>query len=262
MSPAARLLAILTLAALAGCADPPVRGAVRTVPEDPPPGPDEEPDPPGVIRTRPRKGPPPPPDKAPPERATLGVEGLGEAVRVEQGDDEAGLAKVDDLSAEADAATRKRAEHDKKEDRARLSRWEDERTGGRTAALKAERDRWAPRTSEGLAEWRSRAESAAGGPGASQALIAAEAERQARQAREMATRAQERASRAREEAEMNRRFARATVEEGLWVSASQVDLQRSEESALQLELEALRVEIAAEWAEEVARRTRLEAAGR
>lgn len=256
-----RWLLVLALAGLAGCSDPPVRGAVRTIPEEQP-SPDAPPDPPGVLRTRPRQAPPPPPEKEPPQRASLGIEEVGEAVRAEQGDGAEQLAKVDDLEAEADAATRARAAHDRKEGKERLARWDRERTDGREEALEAERKRWAARTSEGLEEWRSRAEAAAGGVGAPPILIAAEAERQARQAREMASRAGERASRARQEAEMSRRFARATVEEDLWVSASQVDLERTEQTALQLELEALRVEIAAEWAEEVARRTREEAVGR
>jgi hypothetical protein len=247
MRRAARLpcLAALLLPALAGCGGDPVRGARPTVPEERIERPET-----GPIPTQPKAG-PPPPELPPPVRATSQDEAAGAATSEAAG----GIAEQAQahrtLGAAADAETARRAEVDRSDARRFLDSWERERTGARAEALQAERTRWAPRREAGVEEWLGRARAA----GADQpARVAAEAARQARAARSNSDRAAVRAARARAEADAVRRFARVTVQEWVPIPGTTVDLERSEALALQLELEALRAEIAAEWADEASRR--------
>lgn len=234
-----------------GCGGEPVRGAIPTVPEDRIERPET-----GPIPTQPKE-PPPPPELPPPSRATLDDEQAGRSVGAADSSTAEQVQSLRTLSASADAQTRERARVDQVAAQEYLERWERERRRAREEALEAERARWAPHRAEGVEEWLTRARDAAGAPQHPR-VVAAEAVRQAQAARDNADRANLRAVRARDEADSLRRFARVTVREWVPIPGTGADLERTEARALELELEALRARIAAEWAEEAARRAALD----
>lgn len=243
---------LLPLLLLAACSDPPRRGAIATVPAERVERPES-----GAVVTQP-KPPPPPPVLPPPTRASLEDEVAREATSGAQASQAEQLRTMTDLHKEADQATAKRSREDVREAERFVDSWEVERARARGEALTAERERWTPRRAEGVEEWLGRARAAAGGTRAHPTAVAAEARRQAGAARENATRAEVLAAKARREADDALRFARVTVREWVLVPGTASDLERTEARAVQLELEALRVGIAADWAEEAAERAAAE----